>query len=109
MIKSKQIDVYEWSDIQIELCKTIGIENEEFRNYHRVIGGHYKDLWHVCLETIIPNNMTNDSLVTLFATDDQWYDDEERWKNIVLTSWNSVYVSMVGVDNDPGIYVNFSW
>lgn len=45
-MKKREISYYNWSDIQTEICKEMGIGEEYFRNYHKLVGGKYKDLWH---------------------------------------------------------------
>lgn len=32
---------------QEAICKEMGIEYNDFRRYHKVVGGEYKDLWHL--------------------------------------------------------------
>ena len=45
-LKFKSLKVFKWSDIQQEICKEMGIKSKDFRKYHDVIGGDYKNLWH---------------------------------------------------------------
>ena len=40
------VEYFDWFDIQKEICKEMGIEEQYFRDYHKLIGGEYKDLWH---------------------------------------------------------------
>ena len=49
MITPINIQVYLWKDIESYLCTHMKIAPEFFRNYQEVIGGSYKDLWHVWL------------------------------------------------------------
>jgi hypothetical protein len=49
MIKSKTLIYYDFSDIEKFICQELGIEQKFFRDYHKVIGGSYKDFWHVWL------------------------------------------------------------
>jgi hypothetical protein len=69
-MKRTIITYYEWLDIQSEICKEMGIGEEYFRDYHKIAGGHYKDLWHIWLhhfdvevrnDTIVSNDL-GDSL-----------------------------------------------
>jgi hypothetical protein len=45
-MKSKEIRYFEWEEIQSEICKEMNIDEQYFRDYHKLIGGDYKDLWH---------------------------------------------------------------
>lgn len=62
-MKSKTIKFFDWFDIQKEICKEMGIEEENFRDYHKVIGGEYKDLWHVWME-YFESDITNGHIVS---------------------------------------------
>ena len=45
-MKKREISYYNWSDIQTEICKEMGIDEKYFRDYHKLVGGKYKDFWH---------------------------------------------------------------
>lgn len=108
-MKKTNIDYYNWFDLQEELCKIIGIEEKHFRRYHEVIGGDYKDFWHVCLDTIVPSEMHNGNIVKMYSVYELPYYKEEKdeWKNIVLDAWNKLYEKLD--DSDMGIWVYFYW
>jgi hypothetical protein len=40
----------------------MGIEEKYFRDYHKLVGGEYKDLWHIWLE-YFQSDVTNDTIV----------------------------------------------
>ena len=109
MITGKQVTVYDWFEIQDELCRIMEIPADKFRDYHDVVGGDYKDFWHVCLETIVPDNMSNDVVITMYHCDEEWFDGDDAWKNKVLQAWNVFYNSVDTGRTDSGIYVDFSW
>ena len=46
-MESKEIKFFEWKDIQSEICKEMNIDEQYFRDYHKIIGGDYKDLWQI--------------------------------------------------------------
>lgn len=49
-MKPKTIEYYDWfKQVQPELCRLMGIDDEYFRDYHKIVGGDYKDFWHVYL------------------------------------------------------------
>lgn len=108
MIQSKTLVCYDWFDIEKEICNIMGIEKRQFRNYHSVVGGDYKDLWHVALETFIPDNMSNDSYVKLFRIEDEdFIEESEEWKKPFLRAYNKL---MDEIDpDDNAVLVSFSW
>ena len=74
----KTLEYVEWKDLQKEICEVMGIRMEDFRNYHNVIGGKYKDLWHVWL-WYIDHRLFNDSIIPTSMgdiLDHEWLKDE---------------------------------
>ena len=61
-MKKIEIVCYTWNDIQSEICKEMGIDEKYFRDYHMVIGGEYKDLWHEWIRYF--SDVSNDSIVS---------------------------------------------
>lgn len=110
-IKPKIVEMYDWSDIEKELCRIMDIPTDMFRDYHKVVGGKYKDFWHVCLEIIIPEHMANGSIVTMYSCEDAetFFEGEEAWKNKVLIAWNELYATLDKSGIDSGIEVSFFW
>lgn len=105
----KNVLVYDWFEIQEMICQEMQIDEEYFRDYHKLVGGGYKDLWHEALDSIIPDSMHNDSTVTVFAL----YDEDWYLKNKPEWTWE-FYKAVVKVFDkiDPkqdGVEVNFSW
>ncbi len=49
-MESKTVKYFDWFDIRTEICKEMGIDEELFRDYHKIVGGEYKDLWHAWLK-----------------------------------------------------------
>jgi hypothetical protein len=117
MITAKMVPVYDWGDIEKELCVLIGIDPKFFRNYHEVVGGEYKDFWHVALDTFVPDNMSNGTIVPMFRDDEQWFDGnkkytgENEWKLLLLQAWNKLYDELDEQNGgkDSGIAVRFAW
>lgn len=108
------ITVYDWfGEILPEICAVLKINDNQFRNYHRVIGGEYKDGWHLFLDTVIPDNFSNDSIVKLFTFEEDFiisdYTKVERepWQQDFLRSYKHV-MDKLDVNGD-GIHVSFSW
>lgn len=64
----KTLEYYDWDEIEPFICGSLGIESGQFRDYHFVIGGEYKDLWHVWI-TINQEIINNDAYVTMYLDD----------------------------------------
>lgn len=110
MIKPKTIQYYNWFDIQKQLCVLMQIDETYFRNYHELVGGDYKDFWHVCLDSIVPDTMTNDSYVWMWAETLETYLEEymtEDWQKPLFEAWDKFMSDADPTDN--GILVHFSW
>lgn len=111
MIKSEIIEIYNWDDIQNEICLRMGIEENQFHDYHEVVGDGYKDLWYIARGSIIPN-MANDSIVMLFGIEN---DEELEFNVMEHGEWTRkffvVYMELMN-ELDPncnGVWVSFSW
>lgn len=106
----KQVTVYEWDEVEKELCKILGIEQKYFRDYHIVVGGDYKDCWHTLLDIVIPEEMRNGTIVTIYAYEGSLvgFGDENYWQVSLLKAWNQWYDS-VDTGNDSGVLVEFNW
>jgi len=42
-----QLEYYDWDDIEMFICQQLNIPVDKFRDYHTIVGGDYKDWWHV--------------------------------------------------------------
>jgi len=67
VLQPKTLAYYDWDDVQQFICDELNITNEQFRDYHEVIGGSYKDWWHVWM-SIVYDDVSNDSYRTV------WFD-----------------------------------
>ena len=108
-----QITAYDYHKfIQPRICEEMGIENEYFRNYHRLsnVGGDYKDCWHVWLE-IIDQEVRNDSITTLRFPNDQVEDWFIEMGNEKYGDWTEKFIrAALKVIDEHGIeYVKYSW
>lgn len=106
----KIIQIYDWFEIQDELCKIMNIPKNKFRDYHEIVGGEYKDFWLVCLKYIVPPDMANGVIVTMYHCHIEWIEEltgNDEWKQKVILAWNKLYNSLV--EHDEGIYVQFCW
>lgn len=104
----KTIKYFDWFDIQKEICKEMGIDENQFRDYHQVIGGKYKDLWHEWLEyfdsEVKNDTITNCELGERIECKLEWVkEDSKEWLEPFV---NAIYK----IWDDYGIeYVKYCW
>jgi hypothetical protein len=107
-MKSKTIQVFNWKDIKSDICREMGIEEKYFRDYHKLIGGDYKDLWHEWMN-YFNSEFTNDTIknVELGERLDckiEWItEDGKEWLEPFVTA-----VYKIWDDNDIE-YVQYFW
>jgi hypothetical protein len=113
MIASRTAQIYDWFDIQNAICDRMGIGHEYFRDYHKIVGGDYKDLWHLALDKVVPQFMANGTIVTMYALEDwpdnqEWYLTEHgNWAAPFFDAYNQ---TMQSIDPDfRGVLVEFCW
>jgi hypothetical protein len=102
------VEYYDWSDIQKEICKEMGIEEEHFRDYHKVVGGEYKDCWHIWLE-YFQEDITNGTIVHNDC--DERMDIKLEWIKEEGDEWATPFVEAVyrvwdkfGIEN-----IKYTW
>lgn len=54
------LEYYDWDDVETFLCEAMNFDPKFFRDYHDVVGGDYKDFWHVWL-SIHYDSINNDT------------------------------------------------
>ena len=102
------IKVYKWRDIEIQICKEMGIEHKYFRDYHKVIGGDYKDLWHAWMN-YFQSEFVNGCIVPFDLGERiefklKWVkDDGKQWLSDFV---KSVYKIFEETDIE---YIEYSW
>lgn len=112
MIEFTTERIYHWDDIQTEICKIMQIDEKHFRDYHEVVGGDYKDLWHVAMESyVVPESMSNGSVVTMFGIDEgsipTLVKRKGEWTEEFFKAYQKI---MMELDpEDSGLNVRFSW
>ena len=67
MIKKQVLEYYDWDDVERFICDELDIVPAQFCVYHEVVGGDYKDLWHVW-STI--HDVLNNGMCTKLHLDD---------------------------------------
>lgn len=107
-MKAKTIKVYDWDDIQVEICKEMGLEQKYFRDYHLVVGGKFKDLWHEWLN-YFDSGVINDHILPCDMG--ETIDCKLEWVKEDGKDWLEPFVKAVyKVWDDNGIeYVSYSW
>jgi hypothetical protein len=119
-ISGKSIILYDWFDIEREICKEMGIKENHFHNYHEVVGGDYKDLWQVSLDMIIPDNLSNDTILRFYEDDEsfelnpdidwgwnKYIKEKGYWVIPFIKAYEKVF-SELNWDSEE-VYVEFSW
>lgn len=102
------IKVYKWRDIEKEICKEMGIEHKYFRDYHKVIGGEYKDLWHEWMRyfqsDIMNGHINQFELGEMIEYKLEWVKEDDK-------EWLSDFVKVVyKIFDEMGIeYIEYSW
>ena len=107
-MKSKKIKYFDWFDIKKEICKEMKIDEENFRDYHKVIGGEYKDLWHEWLEyfesEITNGDIRSNDMGENTESKIEWIkSDGKDWLEPFLLAVYKVW------DNNNIEYVQYSW
>ena len=102
------VEFYDWSDIQKEICKEMGIKEQYFRDYHKVVGGEYKDLWHIWLE-YFDSEVTNDTIVRNDC--DERMDVKIEWVTEESDEWAIPFVEAVYKvwDKFEIEYIRYTW
>lgn len=109
MNKNTYIDC---DDFERAVCERMGISPEHFRDYHLVVGGDYKDLWHVII-ALENGQLFNGQLVNV----SEWlYDWEGSEENLVATygedRWWLPFLEAVDAlheESDVDLMVHFYW
>jgi hypothetical protein len=101
------IQYFKWEDIKLAICQEMGIDPIYFRDYHKIVGGEYKDLWHEWMEYF--DDVKNDTIVyndlgeSLESKIEWILEDEKEWlKPFVIAVYN-VW------DKYEIEYVKYSW
>jgi hypothetical protein len=109
MLEKQTLSYYDWDDIQQFLSEKMNIDISNFRNYHKVVDGNYKDFWHVWMD-IVYQDVNNDSYKTY------WFDmmlDQKpsmiehygEWVSILFDALNDLQKEV----NEEKIVIRYSW
>jgi hypothetical protein len=93
-LKSKTLEYYEWSDIENYLSDQLGIEQRYFRDYHKIVGGRYKDFWHVWLN-IVDENVHNGCYSPVFIN----IEEDEYLKNELIEKYGEWSLKLLDAIN----------
>lgn len=107
-MECKVLEYYEWTDIKDKICEEMGIEEKYFRDYHKLIGGEYKDLWHEWLN-YFDSEVRNDTIVRndlgeIKESKIEWVtEDNKEW---LIPFIDAIYVvwDKYGIEN-----IKYSW
>jgi hypothetical protein len=109
-MNKQTIEYYDWFDIQKEICKEMGIEEQYFRDYHKLVGGEYKDLWHEWMNYFESN--VNNGVIT--ENDAAYWEGPEHkieWVKNDGKDWLEPFINAVyKVFKDNGIEnIKYYW
>lgn len=112
MIKYELMKVFNWFDIAQEIANQVGVKDlhgnwfdPETNKIVKTGEGEYRNFWHIALRSIIPDNMSNDSIVTMFNIEN--WDVYAEWTKPYFQVYHNI---MLEIDpDDEGVLVNFSW
>lgn len=101
MLQKQILEYYYWDDIEEFLCEKMGISQDKFRNYHDVVGGDYKDFWHVWLK-LVWDDVFNGKISTVFF--DMILDEEtqEDIKNEFGDWINPLFLALKELETEIG-------
>lgn len=110
MMEKRTLEFFVWFDIQKEICKEMGIEEQYFRDYHKLVGGEYKDLWYEWMR-YFQDNVSND--IILSNNSEYWETKESKikWVKRDNKEWLVPFVNAVyNVFDDYKIEnIQYSW
>lgn len=107
----RTIVVYDWEDIQKEICRQLDIpEHSEYYKYNDI---EY-DIWDFFLEYVIPDQMYNGCIDIIYNFSDYYFgefiNNGDGYKIHLAKAYNAVYNILCGdPEKYPGIYVQWAW
>lgn len=108
MLTLKTLIYYDWDDIEKQLCEYMNIEPKYFRNYHQVVGGEYKDFWHVWIK-LVYDDVRNDSYISMhiemFKDREDMFDRFGNWIQTFLDAINKLFEEL----NTEEIVIHYCW
>ena len=110
-MEKHKIEFFDWlgpKGIQKEICKEMGLDEKYFRDYHRVVGGEYKDLWHEWLE-YFESEVTNDHIISNDLGEHM--ESKLAWVKEDGKDWLQPFVEAVYKvwDDNEIEYVRYTW
>jgi hypothetical protein len=106
-MESKVIEYFEWIDIKSEICKEMGIDNKYFRDYHKLIGGEYKDLWHEWMnyfDQVTKDTIVRNDLGECMGSKLEWIkEDNKEWLEPFVKAVYKVW------DDNEIEYIRYFW
>ena len=109
-MKSKKINYFDWDDIKKEICKEMSIEEKYFRDYHKLIGGTYKDLQHKWLNHF-DINVRNDTIKYIDVLEGDRLEVKLEWVKEQDKDWLDPFIRAVYTvwQKYKIEYVKYSW
>jgi hypothetical protein len=108
-LQPRIIEIYDWDDVMVFLCEKMQIELKYFRDYHLLVGGGYKDFWHVYVD-VLYNDVDNDRISHL------WFDMFEMRRQDMIENYgdyvNLLFDAVKELEKTTGkeyISIEYSW
>lgn len=107
-MEKQTLEYFDWDDVEKYICDKLGIVPAQFRDYPIVVGGDYKDLWHVWL-TINFEEIRNGSYTKT------WLDDIDRIFERLIKEYGEWVECLRPILNDmreefgDELMIHYSW
>jgi Fe-S-cluster formation regulator IscX/YfhJ len=106
-VKSEIIEIFDWLDIEKEICNEMGISEDHFNYYHEVVGGYQKNLWFEWM-AFFDENTANDQIKfknmnSLESDLEKCSDNSKNWLEPFIRAVHKIWL-----DNNIQ-YIKYSW
>jgi hypothetical protein len=108
-VKSEVVRLYDWNDIQNEICRRLDIEEIEFVHYRTGYPGDViYDCWHAFIQWVFYEDLHNGHACWLYECDTEYFEDDQQWFIPVVEVYNEIIREESGEENGS-ILVLFDW
>ncbi len=108
-VKSEVVRLYDWDDIQNEICRRLDIEEIEFVHYRTGYPGDViHDCWDAFIQWVFYENLHNGHACWLYECDTEDFEDYQQWFIPVVEVYNEIIREESGEENGS-ILVLFDW
>lgn len=97
-----------WDDVEAFICEKLYISQNKFRDYHEVVGGDYKDWWHVWI-TLVFENVRNDSYDTIYKDVLDFDSAQEEYGDWIMVLKPIIDQLFTEYGDDGKMTIYYSW